>query len=113
MSKRAVFDFPNTCPRIDRAIDGAKAVIERAIDNFLEEACPLMSAESRREWASRYSDDLYGDLEDVFEETRSTNEDMRRQAEHQIEGLAAELDDAEAEIDSLKRQVNDLESSHA
>jgi hypothetical protein len=96
MSKRAIFDFSNTCPRIDKAMRDAEAVVARHIDTILEEACPLLSRRARDEYSEAYTESLFRDLQDAFETVRSTNEDMRRAAEDQIERLACELDAAEA-----------------
>ena len=97
MSKRALFDYPNTCPKIDRAKGEAEAELERVLDSLLDEACPLLTGGIHRrqildDWLRR----AFEAVEGSFETVRSTNEDMRRSAESQIESLARELDDAEA-----------------
>jgi hypothetical protein len=100
---RAVgFDYPNTCPKIDKAIASAKAEITSFLDRLLEDACPLLSTRARAELTDGYADRLYGELEDIFENTRSTNEDMRREADSQIETLKSEISDLEHELKNAR-----------
>lgn len=103
--RRVAFDFPNTCPRIDKQIDEAKSVIYKFVESLLEEACPLLSPETLQRLASDNADDLYRDLEDCFEAVRSTNEEMRRAAEHQISELHDEVSNLEAEVDRHERSA--------
>lgn len=95
---RVTFDYPHTCPKIDRAIVGAKAVIEEFLCDFLEEASPFIPKTERKRLAADYAASLYSNLEDAFEEVRNTNEDMRREAESQIANLAEQLDSMEHEL---------------
>jgi len=96
--KRVTFDYPNTCPKIDRAIVDAKAKIEEFLRDFLEEASPFTPKAERHRIADCYAGTLYDSLEDAFEEVRGTNEDMRREAESQIAKLADQLDNMEHEL---------------
>lgn len=96
MSKRAIFDFSNTCPRIDKAIGQAESALEQLMDELLEEACPLLSGSARQNIVIDWGKRALEAVSDAFETVRSTNEEMRRAAEDQIERLARELDDAEA-----------------
>lgn len=111
MSKRAIFDYANTCPQIDRALKEAEAELSNVMDTLLGEACPLLTGGfHRRDILIDWSKRGFEAVEQAFEEVRSTNEDMRRAAESQIESLADELSDADAEIEALKQRVSDLES---
>lgn len=103
--RRVAFDYPNTCPRIDKQISNAKNVIYRFVESLLEEACPLLSPETLRQLASDNADSLYRDLEDCFEEVRSTNEEMRREADRQISKLHDEVSNLEADVERLEREV--------
>lgn len=102
--RRIAFDFPNTCPRIDKQINEAKDVIYKFLESLLEEACPLLSPETLQRIASENADDLCRDLEDCFEATRSTNEEMRRAADRQISELHDEVANLEAQVDRLERE---------
>ena len=42
----------------------------------------------------------------VFEATRETNEDMRKQADYQIERLESEIEDLKSEIKELESQLD-------
>jgi len=101
--RRVNFDYPNTCPQIDKAITRAKHEISSFIDDLLSDACGLLEAETRKALASDYADSLYLNLEDLFEDTRRTNEQMRDSADSQIADLKAEIED-------LERKINELES---
>jgi len=103
--RRVGFDFPNTCPRIDKQIDGAKSVMYRFLESLLEEACPPLSPETLQRLASENADNLYRDLEVCFESVRSTNEEMRNEADRQICDLHDRLTDLEAEVARLEREV--------
>ena len=103
---RAVgFDYPNTCPKIDKAISSAKSEIYKFLDDLLDEACPLLSRGTRVELADGYTSALYGALEEIFEITRSTNEDMRREADSQIESLKNEISDLEYELKNAREET--------
>jgi hypothetical protein len=69
---------------------------------LLDEACPLLSSGTRGELADGYASALYDALEDIFENTRSTNEDMRREADSQIEALKSEISDLEHELKNAR-----------
>lgn len=104
------FDYPNTCPKIDKAIDAAQDTIRRFLESLLEEACPLLpSARLPSARLSELADDnakaLYKDLEDAFETVRKANEDMRAEADSQISDLQSELADAEAQIEQLEAEA--------
>lgn len=99
--RRIDFDYPNTCPKIDKEIAAAKGAIELFIDDLLEEACPLLGHESRRRLTADYAERLYSDLEGAFETVRETNEDMRSAADDQIRALADQVSDLEGQIKEL------------
>lgn len=92
------FDFPNTCPRIDKEINAAQSAIYSFLDGFLEDACPLLSKQTHDEIVARESENLFKDLESAFETVRETNEQMRREASSQITQLKSELSSLEAQL---------------
>ena len=99
------FKFRHTCPAIDKAIAGVKSDIVASIGNILSEACPLLTDLIRGQAAQVYADDLYSTIESAFEAVRSTNEEMRRSAERQIEELNERLEHAHAEIAQLQTEA--------
>lgn len=107
MRRRITFDYPNTCPKIDKEISRAKAGIENFLDDLLGEACPLLGSTARRELVSSYAERLYSEIEPSFETVRETNEDMRREAENQIGACHEDIDALESENDSLKNELRD------
>jgi hypothetical protein len=101
--RRVTFDYPNTCPKIDREINRAQAAIESFIDGLLDEASPLLEAPHRRRLAQEYAARLYDEeLEGIFESTRSENEEMRKEAETQIARLHDEIDSLSAELEQAR-----------
>jgi polyhydroxyalkanoate synthesis regulator phasin len=96
------FDFGITCPRIDKAIEGAQKEIKSFVDDLLIEACPLLSDQDRKELASKYALHLYRQLEDCFEMTRKSNEEMRNAADKQISDLKDEIADLEYQLKRLE-----------
>lgn len=100
MTRRISFDYGNTCPKIDKQINQAQSVIDSFICDLLEEVCPLLDINDRNRHAERYAEKLCGDLEDCFEVVRSTNEDMRREAERQIEALADQVANLERDLEN-------------
>ena len=96
------FDFGNTCPKIDKAIESAQKEIECFVDDLLIEASPLLPDKDRKELASKYALHLYRQLEDCFEMTRKSNEDMRDAADKQISDLKDEIADLEYQLKRLE-----------
>lgn len=99
--RRVTFDYPNTCPQIDKAIGQAESEIEQHIGKLLDEACPLLPPEARNRYAAESANTLYRALEDIFEGTRQTNEDMRREAERQIADLQDQITSLEHDVRAL------------
>ena len=102
--RRINFDFGITCPRIDKAIESAQKQIEGFVDELLMDASPLLPDKDRKELASRYALDLYRQLEDCFEMTRRSNEEMRDAADKQISDLKDEISDLEQQVELLERK---------
>lgn len=99
------FDYSHTCPQIDRAISQAKSSLESQIDDLLSDACPLLSRAGREEEAKRRADGFYDAIEDAFETVRSTNEDMRKEAERQISSLEDEIAGLRSQVEQLEREA--------
>ena len=100
------FDYPNTCPKIDKEIDKAKGVIQSGIENLLEQACPFMSWPDVQRHATDFAEDIYSELQSCFETVRSTNEDMRSAADSQIEDLIEEVRNLEYELREARGQID-------
>lgn len=96
------FDYPWTCPRIDSCISDAKNNIEDLVRDLISDVSPYVEGESLDKLTKEWSDHLYSNLEDIFEETRSANEDIRKAAESQISELEDKISDLEEELRSLE-----------
>ena len=99
-------DFSHTCPKIDKAISEAKDTIIDYLKDYIVDLCPYLPDEKADELAKDWGADLYDKISDGFESTRETNEDMRKQADYQIEKLEAEISDLKSEISELERQLD-------
>lgn len=104
--RSVAFDYPNTCPKIDKEIDKAKSIIQGFIESILEESCPLMGGPDVQKHASDFAYDLYQSLESCFETVRSSNEDMRSAADSQIEDLIEEVRNLEHELREARSQID-------
>lgn len=82
--KRNGLDFNNTCPIIDESIKKLKEIIRDAIDQQMDTIV----------------DAVYDNLNSEFEKVRTTNEDMRKQADYQIEELTCIIDNLESKNQS-------------
>ena len=104
--RSVAFDYPNTCPKIDKEIDKAKGVIQLGIENLLEQACPFMSWPDVQRHATDFAEDMYMGLESCFETVRSVNQDMRCAADDQIEDLIDEVRNLEHELREARSQID-------
>lgn len=96
--RRVSFDYANTCPKIDAAIASARQEIYERLRGLIEEICPVLPQELINKLADEHSELVYDDLEGIFEGVRATNEEMRREAELQIQDLKEEIYSLEYEI---------------
>jgi hypothetical protein len=103
--RRVEFDYANTCPKIDKAIEGAKADIERFLEGLINEICPFIPESAVSKLARENAESLYHDLQDSFESVRSANEDMRKEADRQIGRLNDEICDLEMQVKDLEARV--------
>lgn len=99
-------DFSHTCPKIDKAISEAKDTIIDYLKDCITDLCPYITDEKASELSKDWGTDLYDKISDGFKATRETNEDMRKQADYQIEKLESEIDDLKSEIKELESQLD-------
>lgn len=98
--RRGVFDYSFTCPKIDENIDNFRQLLDDKVYSFMEKYLPNL--EDSKDIRDELLDDIYDSAEEIFENVRECNDDMRKEAEWQIE----EKND---EIEELKHQVSHLE----
>lgn len=96
------FDYPYTCPDIDRAIGNIQDTLDAFMRDLLSDACPLLSDDANKVAAEKFAKSLYKNIESDIEKVREANADIRKAAERQVSDL-------EDEIARLKREVSDLE----
>lgn len=101
------FDYANTCPTIDKAIDNARDDIENFIDDLLYDACPLLPTEVRLKLTKENTEALYYKISPAFESCRKANEDMRHEAESQISDLCDTITNLEAELKYAMENADD------
>ena len=80
-------DFSYTCPKIDKEIDRVKSTIEYHLEYYIKQLCPLMSLDTVYELRKNWTKEIYDNIESAIETVRETNQDMRNQAEKQINQL--------------------------
>ena len=99
------FDYPWTCPKIDKQIAQAKREIKDFLFDFIEELCPKIPYNAMHELASGKTDELYRAIESCFEEVRRLNEGIRDAAEKQIKEKEQEVSDLQKEIERLEGEL--------
>jgi chromosome segregation ATPase len=114
----STFDYPYTCPDINKNIE----YIQGSIENFLQYLIDDYKDNGFNEDISvkQLSKDLYSDIEQYIEEIRSSNQSIRDAAEKQIQkiedekfDLEMDLQDKNKEIDDLNDKIYDLEKELA
>lgn len=104
------FNYPHTCPQIDKNIDSFKQSLSDMLDELISEINPLFSETSAiTDFRNGWEKAIFDAAEKIFEDTRKANEDMRKEAEYQIDNLTEELEEARDNIKDLERKVSDLE----
>lgn len=100
------FNYPHTCPKIDKSIGCIKDRIDNKIDSIIEQLCPLISVEDKRRLTNDWTFELYESIEDLIEDIRDTNVDMRNSAEDQIVQLENEVDDLKLTLIDLENELS-------
>lgn len=111
------FDYKHTCPDIDKEISNFKQSLSDNLLDLISELNPMFyNTHGGREYRESWESTIYDSAEDCFESVRKTNEDMRKEAEHQIENLVEELEESErlknhweSEAEEKDRKIEDLE----
>ena len=122
------FDYRYTCPEIDKEINSFKESLSDHLIDLISELNPMF-AETDKE--KKYREDrvrvIYDSAENCFEGVRRANEDMRKEAERQVQELIeefeeakrlaiyweSEVDEKDREIESLKDEILDLRNEMA
>ena len=98
-------DYSHTCPDINRAINEAKDTISSHIEDIVNQCSPLLEGDPLQDYVKSWTESLYGEIKDCFEVTRKTNEDMREEADRQIDDLVDEVDSLKDEINEFRQKM--------
>ena len=120
---RKDFYYSWTCPEIDSNISRFRDSISDHLDDLISELSPLFySTPAKVEYRKDWENIIYNSSEDIFENVRKCNSDMRDEAERVVGELIEERDeykrlselwerDSEEKddiIEDLKQQIQDL-----
>ena len=100
------FDYPYTCPKIDKNITEFKDQLYQHIDSLISDHNELFyeqldKTKQLEKYIQQYVDNLYNDVEQIFETIRSSNSDIRDAAEYQINEKQNIIDHLEAELNQF------------
>ena len=100
------FDYPYTCPKIDKNITEFKDQLYQHIDNLISDHNELFYEQLDKtkqldKYIQQYVDNLYNDVEQIFETVRTSNSDIRDAAEYQINEKQNIIDHLEAELNQF------------
>ena len=100
------FNYPYTCPKIDKNITEFKDQLYQHIDNLISDHNELFyeqldKTKQLEKYIQQYVDNLYNDVEQIFETVRTSNSDIRDAAEYQINEKQNIIDHLEAELNQF------------
>ena len=101
------FDYPYTCPKIDKNITEFKDQLYQHIDNLISDHNELFyeqldKTKQLEKYVQQYVDNLYNDVEYIFESVRESNSDIRSAAEYQVKEKQDIIDDLESELNEYR-----------
>lgn len=103
------FDYPYTCPIIDKNIKESKDSVKSVLCDLIEECSPLLPKHLIQKISEDYSEYIYKSIEDNFENIRDSNQDIRKSAEKQIENLKYELEVLKQDLMQKEEEIEELE----
>lgn len=112
------FDYPHTCPKIDKNISNFDSDLSAHLNTLVEELNPMFySSNESWKFVEGWKDTIYSSAEPCFENTRQANSDMRDSAEKVITDLIEERDhymklaeDWEYEAETKDKEIADLKA---
>lgn len=104
------FEYSYTCPDIDQGIENYKDDVKQYLSDMLSDSNPLLQGENKENLINEYSEHICNSFSDNFENVRQSNEDMRKEAEHQIEAVEGDLEEAKDLAKELEERNEVLES---
>lgn len=106
-------DYGHTCGEIDSDIEDFKTIIEDSYFDLLDEVCPLIEGKQKIDLIKRYVANTYGESQGIFENVRKCNEDMRQEADRQIDDADEKVEEIGEEVNEKQERVEELESELA
>lgn len=101
------FDYPYTCPKIDKNITEFKDQLYQHIDNLISDHNELFYEQLSKtkqldKYIQQYVDNLYKDVEQIFDVVRISNSDIRNAAEYQINEKQDIINELQSELDEYR-----------
>jgi len=88
------FNYPHTCPKIDKNIKNFQTDLASNLNSLVEEINPLFySTTDGTKFIEAWEQIIYDLAEPCFEDTRQSNSDMRSEVETIIDGIIEERDE--------------------
>ncbi len=109
MAKRSGFDYPHTCPSIDKNIKWFEDSLKESLKDLILNISPYIPEEVALKLSNERGEEILKEFLNHFEEVRKSNEDMRREAENQIESKDREIGDLAGEIRDLEERIKEYE----
>jgi hypothetical protein len=109
MARRSGFDYPHTCPVIDKNIKWFEDSLTESLKDLILDISPYIPEETALKLSKEKGEEIFKEFLNHFEEVRKMNEDMRREAESQIGNKDNEIDGLRAEIIELEGRLLNYE----
>jgi hypothetical protein len=113
---RRDFYYGWTCPEIDSNISSFRQTVSDHLDDLISELSPLFyNTPAKIEYRKDWENIIFNSSEDIFENVRKCNSDMRDEADRVVKDLMEERDEFERlskywenEADEKDRIIEDL-----
>jgi hypothetical protein len=109
MARRNGFDYPHTCSSIDKNIKWFEDSLTESLKDLILDISPYIPEEVALKLSNERGEEIFKEFLNHFEEVRKLNEDMRREAEHQIEKKDLEIGGLASEIRDLEERLREYE----
>ena len=102
-------DYGWTCGTIDDNIKDFKSLLESHLSDMIDSCCPLLEGKQKSDFIKDNVNYIYSDCENIFEDLRECNSDMRKEADRQIDLLEEEKEQLEYDVTNSQEKIDDLE----
>ena len=103
------FDYGYTCGTIDQEIDNAKSVISNNLEELINEITEWDNESAGK--VNDYTKWIYNELQQCFEIARGSNQDMRVEAENQIDRLEDEVSELDHKVYEYEQEISELQNN--